>query len=621
MPRPTFVVLLVVFAPLGVHAQPLFTPLPWEVRCFEDAGLSPGECDASVPGSGAAFVTHELDEATEWMRGLGFQEPQIERSENGQRYLAWMGPDSLFLEGDHVYGYYSSSERELTVDGSHFIQFEGRMDATATVTHELFHAVQAAYPKPADPHADGTGWIVEGTAQAVEAAWVAHETGQNPLAPGGHAFSYGFRQYSIPIDAPQGSQKYATSHFWLALGDMIGSAERIVYLQEVLQHADQAPGAVLDAVLRPYHPDGFAHFFPRLLAAYALHTGHFDGVAKFANLTDGMDASADVPIDRLAADFTRFYSHESQPLDVEIHLREDPSIHFVIGGVPVDPQELGDGGIFRTLLMPGDTLTFLAVNVALKAEETIPTTYGIRVRAKVREVCGSATGASFSLSIGGPRGGSGVGSFVFERDSIEMGGRDFVNYPGLTVVDSGGRMDMVWHDRETLGLTEQYDLVRARLGLPNASNVEVVEAFQELEPEDMMRLFPEFMEDEGDDGSMPNGFSVSVSKPDGDGTHSIQFQNNGSQFTIMLPYSGHVGIGRVESSMLNIGVQAPAFVGGMQDGIVLAQPELIFSALDPWGCVAGTFRGIYEEPAEHIHQVVGSFRVNLPNDVQIVTLD
>lgn len=621
MARFVSVLLLLVVASPEAWAQ--WVPEPWEVRCLDGIEIDPDECSADVGGSAVTIIRHELDSVTAWLRDLGFPQPVIERGTNGRDYLAHMGPDSLFLDGDHVLGLYSPSRKGLLVNAFHFIGLENDTDDTGTVAHELFHAVQAAYPS----YETGNGqanWIIEGTAQAFEAAWLTRE-GPSPLAPGGHAYVYGHRDYARSIfSTTEDQQEYATSHFWLALGEMIGSRERIVYLQDVLENSGSSPGAMLDVMLETHHPDGFSHVFPRLLARHASDPEHYASNRGRRRVTDGFEETVDVTIPPLAGALMRIENAESEMLEIEVESDDHPSLHFVFGGQQASESPLGAGPAYRQTLAPGEHLDVIIANVAPEAAETSEEQVEFTIRARRPDSCDQPPGASFTLTVTGPREGSGSGSFVFDRQTAQVRGRTIVDYTGLSVLDYGDSRVVMWEGTSTLGMADQLALARERLDMPDASDEEVGTAVQNLSMSEMMRLFPEFLEDgEADSPELPDGFSISNATPEGDGSHSLTFKNGGSQVSIMLPFSDHVGTGRVSSPMLNIGIQAPAFLGttaSFQEGIVLAQPELTFSALDPGRCVAGTFSGVYEGPVGQANPVTGSFRVIVPDDALVIDM-
>lgn len=613
------VVLSVVLAP---EARAQWTvALPWEVMCLPDAGLDPDDCDDENVGSTANIVKSDLDLVTPWLKDLGFREPRIERTADGSSYLSHLGPPELFLGENHVYGYYQAYEKRLVVDGTHFIVIEGEEDASGTAPHELFHAIQASYPAY---WADGgdPDWIMEGTAQAAEAAWITRD-GPSPLVKGGHAYAYGFRNYARPIDeTSQRGQEYATSHFWLALGEMLGSTDRVQYLASGLALSDLTPGALLDALSMPVHTDAFSHVFPRLLARYAADYEHYEGNRAILRVTDGYEESFSPVVQPLAGTFARIENADSEMLEVEVEFVENESLHLVFDGQQASEMALESPRYVRNL-MPGEHLEMIAANVAPEATLTEAETLEITVRARRPDSCNQPPGGAFSVTITGPRGGSGQGSFPFERQSAQIGGRTVVEYPGLMIFDYGDRKQVLWKQSSEMGIGDRVALARQRLGMQSASEADVTQAIRDMPIAEMRRVLPEFFEEEEEDFDVPvvpNSIGVELSTRGGDGSHSILLKNGNSNVGISMPFSGHYGTGRVQSPTLTIGVGAPAFSGSGPEGMVLANPEVNFSAFEPGLCVAGTFSGVYESSPGQAHPVTGSFRLIVPDDATVIDM-
>lgn len=616
--RAALAALVLLLAP-EVWAQ--WSPQPWEVVCLPDSGLDPSACDDSDSGSAAYIVKSELDAVTPWLHSLGFPEPRIQLGSNGSDYLSYMGPADLFLDDDHVYGYYAPGPKELVVDGSHFIQLEGEDDATGTAPHELFHAVQASYPEYRTQRGHAK-WIIEGTAQAVEAAWLTRGSA-SPLVPGGHAYAYYHRDYSRSIfDTSVDNQEYATSHFWLALGEMLGSESRIAFLADGLSLSDQEPGAFLDALTSGAFPEGFSHVFPRLLARYAADPEHFASNRGRRRVTDGFEEKIDVTIQPLAGAFMRIENAESEMLEVEVEFDDHPSIHFVFGGQQASEIPLNPGPIYTHTLGAGEHVDVLIVNVAPEATDTTAEPIEFTIRARRPDSCNQPPGAAFSVTVTGPREGTGQAAFPFRRSSAHIGGQTRVEYPGLTVFDYGDRKQVVWQQTDEMGLGDRIELARQRLGMRGATDEEVFRAFRAMSMTDIRRVLPELMEDEDDLDApvIPNSVAATMSTRDGDGSHSILLKNNGSNVVIMMPLSGHYGTGNVHYPGLTIGVSSPVFNGGGREGIQLGNAQVNFSAFEPGLCVAGTFSGAYEGPSGQAHPVTGSFRIIMPEDATVIDM-
>lgn len=200
--------------------------IDWRAECHETvAGISgPGDCS---PIEGASSVSGYLVEAlvdgSHWLESLGYLAPALVMGSEpvgGQtvadgRYTVYLfsgaGACHLGRCADSAAGvYFPEWPGQLHDVGLYVSQssIESASEGSrGTAVHELFHAVQHAYP--AFDAVNVAGWIVEGTARAVGNQWL-HQRG--------HQMRLGQRSYSDPLHEPANDGGiYATSMFWRSI--------------------------------------------------------------------------------------------------------------------------------------------------------------------------------------------------------------------------------------------------------------------------------------------------------------------------------------------------------------------------------------------------------------------
>lgn len=195
---------------------------------------------AFIPEATVAEVELYLREVAEWMEAAGFNEPELEplvEGSDGQLayriYLHDMqtgvparygnacleGQLRQYIEVDIEAG----ADNGFVINGSGRITDKGYQD----LAHELFHAVQAAYPL-FDGNCDLGDWIVEGQAQAVGADAALALRKVNTRDPA----YWGARRYHEPLwvqddppcpasgACPARNDAYWTASLWRYLGEM-----------------------------------------------------------------------------------------------------------------------------------------------------------------------------------------------------------------------------------------------------------------------------------------------------------------------------------------------------------------------------------------------------------------
>ena len=175
--------------PAVTRAQTAWDTTRWSVVCPDSSRIAvPAMCDDENPTAAAAFVRHQLETASPWLRGLGFYGPTVYKdgADPSFPYLAAIGGDQVIVDGASVCGFYDQRlpGGRLVVDAGHMITIGDAANLTGTGVHEMFHAVEGSYPFYAT-RTRQHGWIIEGMAQAVEAAYLNRMDSTPVFGPGG----------------------------------------------------------------------------------------------------------------------------------------------------------------------------------------------------------------------------------------------------------------------------------------------------------------------------------------------------------------------------------------------------------------------------------------------------
>lgn len=230
------------------QAQVQQAPVEYEVAC-DPATPSTAACD---PGY-YLLVGDELEQAhDEFVNTHGFNAPALV-------HLAgtFVGPDRQPQLNETYYGAVVSTAPCITPTGQAIngeynwmtlrllvcVDPLGSTDALRrAVRHELFHAIQAAYPRVADDFVQTevrplTYWLLEGTATAAERSGFLML--RSPRA--------GLRQVTAPLTSTLGLHEYATQDFWVFTGLEGSQSDRYIsYLHPVFEagatpeHVNQA---------------------------------------------------------------------------------------------------------------------------------------------------------------------------------------------------------------------------------------------------------------------------------------------------------------------------------------------------------------------------------------------
>ena len=407
---------LVLLSPLLAQAQadPWLTHA-WHVSCSDGAAVAtPEMCDDESAVSTAAYVRGQLEDLGPWLEGMGFEGPfvRIVGAGSGMRWAAEIGGDTLSLGSSTVCGYYDKSADggRLVVDTDHSVQIEGEADATGTAAHEAFHAVQGSYAY-FNTAGDAYDWITEGTAQAVEAAWMGHDQGLDVLGAGGHAYVYGPRHYDHALAEPAGaSQRYATGHFWLALGQELGAPARVGYLAAMLAGLDgQGNGlAGVDAALRA--DGGLYSLYPRVMARFARAERHYDAPGAFRLGAGGELVRPAVEVRGLATRRVALDVHDvgADGVMLEVQIPDEPDLHLIVDGKRYSVGQDGEGERRNRARLPVRQPREVVVQVAnVSRDAAASRERAVRFEARTTPLAGcrpaaDGLGIAVCLSIVGP---------------------------------------------------------------------------------------------------------------------------------------------------------------------------------------------------------------------------
>ena len=332
-----------------------------------------------------------LNDSSQWLMGLGFRGPLVETmtGQDAHVYIARLADsEDLETEGaESVFGIYKQRSHELYLhyDLTHFALGRGKTHEeqdenlqvettnTATAVHELFHGVQHNYREKIKSILDAQrrednpklDWIEEGTAEAVTYAWLRKTIG-------GDNFAYAPRLYDVPLHLPdEGDRKrfsYATSHFWLELGnEVLDSRDDIQYLHKMFERFEWPSTHGLNEIheaLKHFSETGLYDLYPAFIAREADHERFFDEISQ-TTLTNTDGENEELTNVKVKPVATRAHQLSvsvpaGRAAGLEIRLKEDhPDLHLIVDSNRYDHAPTTPGGdrngrnTFRTVLYQG----------------------------------------------------------------------------------------------------------------------------------------------------------------------------------------------------------------------------------------------------------------------------
>ena len=624
---------------VAVHAQSAWPTPEWRVACLpalEAEYLAGGEtqaCDLQIPDLYRGQLEQTVREIAGRLAAVGYRSPALRQADG--RYLAVFTADHasyicqgrqgcyILADGGGVATDPRTGEEIEVLDRLLYLPYLSNQ--RLSVAHELFHAVQAAYLPPSvfDGSGQGTngmGWITEGTAEAIGILL----SSEQPVA----------RSYSQPLHRP-GSVlgEYRTAEFWLFVARRMRGLGALSAFEPLLARLEGGADGLdeVDAVLRDTEPGGLPGTFRAFIAQEADTPAFFDAVRQ-AHVRGALPIEETVSgsVRAMAADATALTvtvpaGATSARLSIELDTAED--LALVVDG------EVVESGVFGRPVGPGEHDLFVrVVNAAETPSASRDQTYTLRVAVTEPAGCDSGFGAAFAVSGDGPAVGGGRSrAFPLRPTTVEGFGGTSVAYHGLTVVRRRDSRSFVWNEateREHREDAERSRRMMEELGLVGKSPAEIRRAIGQLDRATLARYFPE--EDEPDGpvtigDVLGAGFSATVPEAGAIEMAAISFFDpaQGVNVTIQVLFTGQpVGPG-VYTEQTNVGLRAPVLLSGSErltDGVLLYQPTVTFTELDPSGCVPGSFSGVYAGPDGQPHTASGTFRIVIPPDAAVADL-
>ncbi|KTG16906.1 MULTISPECIES: hypothetical protein [unclassified Guyparkeria] len=440
----------------------------WSVFCDSELiRTAPDEmCDDSEATGPAAATRAALEEASVWLEGLGFREPTIDTmGGNPPAYLAYISDEETASEdGFLTHGLYKTSEWTIYMNSESYFavgegdteeareaNLAGDMSTTASMVHELFHAVQRTYQSDWVYDSVGHDWIFEGMAEAVAFSWLKRNEDQS--------VSTRVRSYEYPLHRPEAPDEtlddYRTFHFWFTLGEVLGSRDEVQYLDHLLEQDLQLSQGLegIDAGLRRWHADGLYALYPTVMARYVMQDVFFDDVTEHT-LTFPRDerviGGQSVRPVATRAHRIEIDMPEGKTAGLEIRFADDdrPDLHLLVDKERRDIEIAGTPRNVHRDALHGPTTLFVRVaNVAPEAADSVEQEYDLEVRLRPLDPCGMEAMESAAADTVGrvdnlpdPSGAvddaqlSGVGKAFVERVQRQ------IRRPGGSVLPGEGRL-------------------------------------------------------------------------------------------------------------------------------------------------------------------------------------
>lgn len=413
----------------------------WEVYCSSDMKETlPDtadynfECDQNNISGAAANARYDLQEASKWLKGLGFRGPVITilptvnftaqdsktiidpkdgsevKNVVGVSYVAYISDKkNEDTDGSKSYGLYNTNNVLYLSSDTYFtLKGQSGKDKIGTSVHELFHAVENAYM--GDEQFRGGNkydWMTEGMADAVILAYL-DKMHPGQIADGvGIQYANNDRYYDYPLHEPKDvkdktcGECYNTRTFWFSLGGILKSEGRIAYLHDVLSE-DMKPNAGIDAThkaLTKYHKQGLYHYYPEFIQNRSDKRllGIMYDNPKSKKYTFNNQAQKDVhsgKVKKIATDAYGFIVNmpPNKVAGVKISFETDlPDLHLIVGDERLDlPTEIDlteERNIFRTSIAETDSFFVRVANIAPKPGESVDKDYKLVVEITPIEPC------------------------------------------------------------------------------------------------------------------------------------------------------------------------------------------------------------------------------------------
>lgn len=368
--------------PSSALAQHAWKTHDWSVECDT---VREGTCADTEDAGANAYFEDSLEDASQWLDGLGFREPAVEYRAGTDTYMAYISDlDNADLEGNRTsIGVYFPEEAQLYLTSDHYFAIgEGdtpkeRADALATdiqntgaVIHELFHGVQYGYYSKGRSVRD---WITEGMADAVKFAWLRRGMPHEQFRGSARAFDY-------PLHKPKNDDDtYTTSIFWRGVGKLLGSPDDIGYLDKILEQ-DLATNWGLGGVdkgLREFDADGLYNVYPAFIAKFTNNVHFFDKVEQLGLVYDDaskVEQSVRGTVREVAANAVEVSVNvpagKTAKLEIKLATQHD-DLHLIVDGKRLDKAAGSGRNVFHVNVEGKDDVQKFLVRVANVARKAI----------------------------------------------------------------------------------------------------------------------------------------------------------------------------------------------------------------------------------------------------------
>lgn len=330
----------------------------WQPVCYE---YRASDCD--LQDEGIAVSLEQLREASRYFSALGFRPPAIDRRYANSDIL---GTYPAFFEQQpwddgNTWGAYHPETELLRLSYEDYWVFDREgVWFMYTPTHELFHAIQFAYPALAaiwDTGKEGE-WIIEGTAVAAEAVR-AGDVDAIPRTAALDSPLYDMRTLSGV------ESRYLSYPFWLYLADRYGGGlpDGIAILHDIFSAADNYGTRrraidMIDGALRRYDPEGLYDIYPSFIAEYGAEQNRYSDVDTYDVLPpenahpglynlqiDGTVAPlAAKPYHIRAIGVPAGEDHEASEVEIRLETENPEALHLIVDDTRFDAITRSSGG-------------------------------------------------------------------------------------------------------------------------------------------------------------------------------------------------------------------------------------------------------------------------------------
>ncbi len=386
--------------PVSVAAQ-AWPTTEWVPVCSD---MAQGDCN--LDDYGTEVFLAQLREASVKFEAMGFRAPSLKTVGLWSRAypVEMVAKDLVSPSGNKVFGFYTPDHfpkpGRIVLDYEHYFAM-GPDVATSkgmyAPTHELFHAIQFAYPGAYDLHPKGAHWVIEGSAVAAEMTILNTAV-----------LDFGTPALDSPLDGYEGhesnaSREYLSYPFWLYLADTYGGSRRVglgilhdFFLDLKNQTHHETGIGMVDGALRRIDPEGLYNIYPGFIAAHD-DQQHYGNVVRFRTQPTGHASHTSTHQGRIEpmssqailVDVTGIVARaDSRASEVEIRLESDDpdALHLIVGDKRYD--DAGDGrnvyfaeikGEELTDLMTRENLFVRVVNVARDPADYRPLDFELKV--------------------------------------------------------------------------------------------------------------------------------------------------------------------------------------------------------------------------------------------------